>query len=73
MSNCIKNRCFRTYDFETCESIRIVRRQIHDSYLNIFLRAPVVFSSSSLKQHSMALPPLLHVARVHDVRNPGSK
>ncbi len=30
MSNSIKNRCFN--DFETCESIRIVRRQNHDSY-----------------------------------------
>ncbi len=30
MSNSIKNRCFN--DFETCESIRIVRRQNRDSY-----------------------------------------
>ncbi len=29
-SNSIKNRCFN--DFETCESIRIVRRQNRDSY-----------------------------------------
>ncbi len=29
-SNSIKNGCFN--DFETCESIRIIRRQNHDSY-----------------------------------------
>ncbi len=29
MSNSIKNRCFN--DFETCEFIRIVRRQNRDS------------------------------------------
>ncbi len=48
-------------DFETCESIRIIRRQNHDSYMNRFLRAPLVFSSSSLKQHNMASPPSLRV------------
>ncbi len=58
-SNSIKNCCFN--DFETCESIRIVRRQNHDSYMNRFLRASLVFSSSSLKQRSMAPPPLLRV------------
>ncbi len=36
------------HDFETCESIRIVRRQNRKSYINIFLLAPLVFSSSSL-------------------------
>ncbi len=30
--NRIENHCFSTYDFETCESIRIVRRQNRDSY-----------------------------------------
>ncbi len=30
-------------------------------YMNRFLRAPLVFSSSSLKQRSMASPPLLRV------------
>ncbi len=59
MSNSIKNRCFN--DFVTCESIRIVRRQNRDSYMKRFLRAPLVFSSSSLKQRSMASPPLLRV------------
>ncbi len=49
------------HDFETCESIRIVRRQNRDSYMNIFLGAPLVFSSSSLKQRSMASPPSLRV------------
>ncbi len=53
LRNMIKNRCFKTYDFETYESIRIVRRQNCDSYMNIF--------SSSLKQHSMASPPSLRV------------
>ncbi len=60
-SNTIKNRCFKTYDFETCVSIRIVRRQNRDSYMNTFLRASLVFSSSSLKQCSMSSPPLLCV------------
>ncbi len=58
-SNSIKNCCFN--DFETCESIRIVRRQNRDSYMKRFLRAPLVFSSSSLKQRSSASPPLLRV------------
>ncbi len=53
--------CFKTYDFETCESIRIVKRQNRDSYMNRFLHAPLVFSSSSLKQRSMASPPSLRV------------
>ncbi len=48
-------------DCETCESIRIVRRQNCDSYINRFLRAALVFSSSSLKQRSMVSPPLLCV------------
>ncbi len=30
-------------------------------HMNRFLRAPLVFSSSSLKQRSMASPPLLRV------------
>ncbi len=30
-------------------------------HMNRLLRAPLVFSSSSLKQRSMAPPPLLHV------------
>ncbi len=59
--NSIENRCFKTYDIETCKSIRIVRRQNRDSYMNRCLRAPLVFSSSSLKQRSMASPPSLHV------------
>ncbi len=52
-SNSIKNRCFKTYDFETCESIIIVRRQNHNSYMNRFLRAPLVFSKAA--QHGLAL------------------
>ncbi len=48
-------------DFETCESIRIARRQNCDSYMNRFFCASLVFSSSSLKQRSMASPPLLRV------------
>ncbi len=32
-------------------------------HMNRFLRAPLVFSSSSLKQRSMASPPLLRVPR----------
>ncbi len=46
------------FDFETCESIR---RQNYDSYMNRIVCASLVFSSSSLKQHSMASPPLLRV------------
>ncbi len=46
-------------------------------HMNRFLRAPLVFSSSSLKQRSMAPPPLLRVPGagfiwVCDVSNPGS-
>ncbi len=46
-------------------------------HMNRFLRAPLVFSSSSLKQRSMASPPLLCVLRagfiwVCDVSDPGS-
>jgi len=47
------------HDFEDCESIRIVRRQNRDSYMNRFVHAPLVFSSSSLKQRSIASPPLV--------------
>ncbi len=57
-SNSIKNRCFN--DFEICESIRIVKDRIA-IHMNRFLCAPLVFSSSSLKQCSMASPPLLLV------------
>ncbi len=49
-SNSIKNRSFN--DFETWESIRIVRRQNRDSYMNRFLRAPLVFSKAA--QHGLA-------------------
>ncbi len=46
-------------------------------HMNRFLRAPLVFSSSSLKQRSMASPPLLRVPGagfiwVCDVSDPGS-
>ncbi len=44
-------------------------------HMNRFLRAPLVFSSSSLKQRSMASPPLLPGAGfiwVCDVSDPGS-
>ncbi len=42
----------RTIDFETCESIRFVRRQNRDSYMNRFLCAPLVFSEAA--QHGLA-------------------
>ncbi len=57
-------RTAENIDFETCESIRIVRRQNHDSYMDRFLHASIVFSFSSLKQDNMAMPPLLHVPLV---------
>ncbi len=57
----VKISVWLNIDFETYESIRIVRRQNRDSYMNRFLRAPLVFSSSSLKQHNMASLPLLRV------------
>ncbi len=46
-------------------------------HMNRFLRAPLVFSSSSLKQRSMASPPLPRVPGagfiwVCDVSDPGS-
>ncbi len=41
--------------------MRIIRRPNHDSYMNTFLSALIVFFFSSLKQHSMASPPLLLV------------
>ncbi len=46
-------------------------------HMNRFLRASLVFSSSSLKQRSMASPPLLRVPGagfiwVCDVSDPGS-
>ncbi len=46
-------------------------------HMNRFLRAPLVFSSSSLKQRSMASPPLLRVPGegfiwIRDVSDPGS-
>ncbi len=49
------------HDFETCESIRIIERQNGDSYMNRLLCAHQVFSSSSLKQCTMASPPSLRV------------
>ncbi len=58
MSNSIKNRCFN--DFETCESLESLEDRIAIQ-MNRFLRASLVFSSSSLKQRSMAPPPSLHV------------
>ncbi len=36
-------------------------RQNRDSNMNTFFHAPLVFSSSSLKQHNMASPTSLHV------------
>ncbi len=65
-SNSIKNCCFN--DFETCESIRIV---IH---MNRLLCAPLVFSSSSLKQqHGLApFAPGAGFIWVCDVSDPGS-
>ncbi len=46
-------------------------------HMNRLLSAPLVFSSSSLKQRSMASPPLLRFPGagfiwVRDVSNPGS-
>ncbi len=58
-SNSIKNRCFN--DFETCESIRIVRIVRIAIQMNRFFCASLVFSSSSLKQRCMASPSYLHV------------
>ncbi len=52
-SNSIKNRCFN--DFETCESIRIVRRQNRDSYEYIFTCIPsFLFLFSKAAQHGLA-------------------
>ncbi len=42
-------------DFETCESIRIVRRQNCDSYMNIFMCTPsFLFLFSKAAQHGLA-------------------
>ncbi len=57
-SNSIKNRCFN--DSETCESLESLEDRIAIQ-MNRFLRASLVFSSSSLKQRSMAPPSSLHV------------
>ncbi len=57
-SNSIKNRCFN--DFETCESLESLEDRIAIQ-MNRFLHASLVFSSSSLKQRSMASPSSLHV------------
>ncbi len=53
--NSIKIKKRQKFDFETCESIRIVRGQNHDSYMNRFLRAPLVFFLfSKAAQHGLA-------------------
>ncbi len=53
-SNSIKNRCFN--DFETCESIRIVRRQNRDSNEYMFTCIPsFLFLLSKAAQHGLAL------------------
>ncbi len=52
-SNSIKNRCFN--DFETCESIRIVRRQNRNSYEQIVMCIPsFLFLFSKAGQHGLA-------------------
>ncbi len=57
-SNSIKNCCFNDFELENPLESLEDRIAIH---MNRLLCAPLVFSSSSLKQRSMASPPLLRV------------
>ncbi len=65
----LRTAAFKTYDFETCESISLNRRQNRDSYFTC--------TPSFLFFFSKAVPPVLHVPGAgfiwfHDVSNPGS-
>ncbi len=54
------NRCFKTLILKLVNPLESLEDRIV-IHMNRFLRAPLVFSSSSLKHRSMASPPLLHV------------
>ncbi len=54
------NHCFRTMILKLENPLESLEDRI-TIHMNRFLRAPLVFSSSSLKQRSMALHPLLRV------------
>ncbi len=66
--NRIENRCFRILILKLVNPLesledRIAMQfvQFNLSYMNRFLCEPLVFSSSSLKQHNMASPHSSHI------------